>query len=52
MLSLIITVFAQFRHAFADRLDLVIENVALRQQLAAYRHKHGRPRRRVLCLAS
>lgn len=36
MLTVLAALIAQFRHAFADRRDLLLENAALRQQLAVY----------------
>jgi hypothetical protein len=42
MFSLLAALVAQLRNAFADRRDLVLENAALRQQLAISRRKGNR----------
>ncbi len=42
MFSLFAALIAQFRHAFADRSDLILENLALRQQLAVHQRKGRR----------
>jgi putative transposase len=39
MFSLFAALIAQLRHAFADRSDLILENLALRQQLALHQRK-------------
>ena len=44
MFSLIVALIAQLRNALADRRDLLFENAALRQQLAAYQREGNRPR--------
>jgi hypothetical protein len=36
MFSLFAALVVQFRNAFADRRDVLLENAALRQQLAIY----------------
>jgi putative transposase len=46
MLSLIAALFAQMPKLFADRRDLLLENAALRQQLAVYRRTARPPRLR------
>ena len=43
MFSLLAALIAQLRNVLADRRDLVLENVALRQQLAVYQRKGNRP---------
>ncbi len=42
MFSLFTALIAQFRHAFAGRSDLILENLALRQQLAVHQRKGRR----------
>ena len=42
MFSLLVAFIAQLRNAFADRRDLVLENAALRQQLAVYQRNGNR----------
>ena len=42
MLSLLASLFDQLTQAFADRRDLLLENAALRQQLAVYERKGSR----------
>jgi hypothetical protein len=44
MFSLFAALVVQFRHAFADRRDLLVENAALRQQLAVYQRNGARPK--------
>jgi len=43
MFSLLAALIVQLRKALADRGDLVLENAALRQQLAVYRRNVNRP---------
>jgi putative transposase len=43
MLSLFAALIAQLRNALAHRRDLLLENAALRQQLAVYQRKGNRP---------
>ena len=43
MFSLLVALIAQLRNALADRRDLLLENAALRQQLAIYQRKGDRP---------
>ena len=47
MLSSLLAALRVLRSIFASRADLVIENLALRQQLAVLQRKHPRPRLRV-----
>jgi hypothetical protein len=42
MFSLLAVLIVHLRHAFADRRDLLVENAALRQQLACGCRKLGR----------
>jgi hypothetical protein len=44
MFSLLAVLIVQLRHAFADRRDLLLENAALRQQLAVYQRNGNRPK--------
>ncbi len=44
MLQLMQTMFALVRNLFADRADLAVENLALRQQLAVLYRKNPKPR--------
>ena len=44
MFSLIAALLVQLHQAFADRRDLLLENAALRQQLAIYQRKDSRPK--------
>ncbi len=37
-------VFATVRHVFTSRADLLLENLALRQQLAMFERSRGRPK--------
>ena len=43
MFSVLAALVVQLRNTFADRRDLLLENAALRQQLAIYRRKGNRP---------
>ena len=43
MFSLFAALIVQLRNAFADRRALLLENAALRQQLAAYQRRENRP---------
>jgi hypothetical protein len=43
MFSLLAVLIVQLRNVFADRRDLLLENAALRQQLAIYQRKGNRP---------
>jgi hypothetical protein len=42
MFSLFAALIVQLRNALADRRDLLVENAALRQQLAIYRRNSRR----------
>jgi putative transposase len=44
MFSLFAVLITQLRNAIADRRDLILENAALRQQLAVYQRQGNRPR--------
>jgi hypothetical protein len=44
MAAIFLCLLGTFRSAFRRRSDLVLENLALRQQLAAFKHRHPRPR--------
>ena len=44
MFSLFAALIRQLRNVFADRRDLLLENAALRQQLAIYKREGNRPR--------
>ena len=44
MFSLFAALIGQLRNVFADRRDLLLENAALRQQLAIYQREGNRPR--------
>ncbi len=44
MSTLIRLVFAIIRHIITSRADLLLENLALRQQLAMFERSHGRPK--------
>jgi len=44
MFSLFAALFAQLRHALAERGDLLLENLALRQQLAIDQRNGRRPK--------
>jgi len=43
MFSLFAALIVQLRHVVADRRDLLLENAALRQQLAVYQRNGNRP---------
>jgi len=44
MLQLMQMMFVLVRNLFADRADLAVENLALRQQLAVLKRNRPRPR--------
>ena len=44
MLTLIVALSANLRHVFSARIDLLLENAALRQQLVIYQRSSARPR--------
>jgi putative transposase len=44
MAAIFLSLLGALRSAFRRRSDLVLENLALRQQLAVYKHQHPRPR--------
>jgi putative transposase len=44
MAALFLCLLGALRSAFRRRGDLILENLALRQQLAAFKHRHPRPR--------
>jgi hypothetical protein len=44
MFSLLAVLIVQLRRAFADRRDLLVENAALRPQLAVYQRNGARPK--------
>src|SRR5262249_4637831 len=43
MLAVVVVLLGALRAAFGGRADLVLENLALRQQLAAFAHSGSRP---------
>ena len=43
MFSVLAALVVQLRNTFADRRDLLLENAALRHQLAIYQRKANRP---------
>ena len=44
MFSLLAVLTVQLRHVVTDRCDLLLENAALRQQLAIYQRNGNRPK--------
>src|SRR5450631_2116800 len=44
MAAIFLSLLGVLRSTFRRRSDLVLENLALRQQLAAFKHQHPRPR--------
>jgi hypothetical protein len=44
MFSVLAVLIVQLRHVVADRRDLLLENAALRQQLAVYQRNTNRPK--------
>jgi arabinofuranosyltransferase len=50
MFSLLAVLIVQLRNVFVDRRDLLLENAALRKQLAIYQRKGNRPKRAIRLL--
>ena len=44
MAAIFLSLLGALRSAFRRRSDLILENIALRQQLAVFKHRHPRPR--------